>query len=60
MSRTAIPQRTIKVLFARPMNWCAFPDCATTNVDSKKDVVNRKGVFLCDIIMKVVKSEADM
>ena len=39
MSRTSIPQRTLKVLFARSMNQCAFPGCAATIVDPKDDVV---------------------
>ncbi len=39
MSRTPIPQRTLKVLFARSMNQCAFPGCTTTIVDPKEDVV---------------------
>lgn len=39
MNRTPIPQRTLKVLFARSMNQCAFPGCATTIVDPKDEVV---------------------
>lgn len=39
MSRISIPQRTLKVLFARSMNQCAFPGCAATIVDSREDVV---------------------
>ena len=39
MSRTPILQRTLKVLFARSMNQCAFPGCAATIVDPKEDVV---------------------
>lgn len=39
MSRTPVPQRTLKVLFARSMNQCAFPGCAATIVDPKDDVV---------------------
>ena len=39
MSRTPIPQRTLKVLFARSMNQCAFPGCAATIVDPKDEVV---------------------
>ena len=39
MSRTPIPLRTLKVLFARSMNQCAFPRCVATIVDSKDDVV---------------------
>ena len=39
MNRTTIPQRTLKVLFARSMNQCAFPGCAATIVDPKEDVV---------------------
>ena len=39
MSRTPIPQRTLKVLFARSMNQCAFPGCTAAIVDPKDDVV---------------------
>lgn len=39
MSRTPIPQRTLKVLFTRSMNQCAFPGCAATIVDPKDEVV---------------------
>ena len=39
MSRTPIPQRTLKVLFARSMNQCAFPGCVATIVDPKDDIV---------------------
>ncbi len=39
MSRTPISQRTLKVLFARSMNQCAFPGCVATIVDPKEDVV---------------------
>lgn len=39
MSRVAIPQKTLKVLFARSCNQCAFPGCKATIVDPKEDVV---------------------
>ena len=39
MSRTSIPQKTLKVLFARSLNQCAFPGCEATIVDPKEDVV---------------------
>lgn len=39
MSRTTLPQKTLKVLFARSENRCAFPGCAATIVDPKEDVV---------------------
>ena len=39
MSRTSIPQKTLKVLFARSQNQCAFPGCKATIVDPRVDVV---------------------
>ena len=39
MSRQVIPQKILKVLFARSCNRCAFPGCVATIVDPKEDVV---------------------
>ena len=39
MSRTSIPQKTLRVLFARSQNQCAFPGCKATIVDQEGDVV---------------------
>ena len=39
MSRQLIPQKILKVLFARSCNRCAFPGCEATIVDPKEDVV---------------------
>ena len=39
MGRDAIPQKTLKVLFARSGNQCAFPGWVATIVDPKEDVV---------------------
>lgn len=39
MGRLNVPQKTLKVLFARSCNRCAFPGCVATIVDPNVDVV---------------------
>lgn len=39
MGRDSIPQKILKMLFARSYNRCAFPGCEATIVDPKEDVV---------------------
>lgn len=40
MSRQSISQRTLKVLFARSLNRCAYPGCTESIVDPVTEVVN--------------------
>ena len=39
MGRESIPQKTLKVLFARSGNQCELPGCVATIVDPNVDVV---------------------
>lgn len=42
MNRTPIPIKTVKILFARSQNRCAFPGCSSYLVDQNEDVVYGK------------------